>query len=79
MDTSNSLLISLFEGESVRLAAPVPEKDAEALARWSRDAAYGRLLDTKPARPWLARNVQEEMSRWDCLYIDILKSEWERQ
>ena len=34
----------------MRLAAPSPE-DAPALARWSEDAEYQRLLDVRPVRP----------------------------
>ncbi len=55
----------LFTGKLIRLAAPVPEKDAEALARWSRDTEYWRLLDTDPVRPFLTKSVQEEMAKWE--------------
>ena len=41
---------SLFRGRLVRLAAPLPE-DAPALARWSEDAEYQRLLDIRAVRP----------------------------
>jgi len=41
----------LFHGELVRLAAPNPEADAEALSRWQRDAEFLRLLDSDAARP----------------------------
>jgi len=42
---------SLFHGQLVRLAAPNPETDAEALSRWQRDAEFLRLLDSDAARP----------------------------
>lgn len=41
----------LFHGELVRLAAPDPETDAEALTRWQRDAEFLRLLDSETALP----------------------------
>ncbi len=55
----------LFTGKLVRLAALEPEKDAEAFARWSRDAEYSRLSDAAPAHPFLAKSIQEEMSKWE--------------
>jgi RimJ/RimL family protein N-acetyltransferase len=42
---------SLFQGHLVRLAAPNPEADAEAMSRWQRDAEFLRLLDSEAARP----------------------------
>jgi RimJ/RimL family protein N-acetyltransferase len=53
---------SLFIGERVRLAAPVPE-DAQFFARWNEDSEFMRQMDTDYARP---RNVQD--------YEEITKS-----
>jgi RimJ/RimL family protein N-acetyltransferase len=58
--------MNLFEGTLVRLTAADPGKDAEALARWSRDSEYQRLLDGDPAQPWSlarARALLEEPAR----------------
>ncbi|MCC7450706.1 MAG: GNAT family N-acetyltransferase [Anaerolineae bacterium] len=41
---------NLFTGKLVRLCAPHPD-DKDALARWSQDSEFGRLLDSDPARP----------------------------
>jgi len=62
----------LFTGELVRLAAPNPDTDAEALTRWSRDSEYGRLMDNRPAIPrsvgwtrdWLSRDVDDSRLRF---------------
>src|SRR5258708_20034354 len=40
----------LFVGKLVRLSAPRPE-DKDALAAWSNDAEYLRLLEDDPTRP----------------------------
>lgn len=55
---------SLLQGQLVRLAAQDPEKDAEALARWTFDSEYSRLLDSDPARPATARKQRENLERW---------------
>src|SRR5262245_54223576 len=41
---------SLFIGERLRLAPPMPE-DASIIARWSLDSHYLRLVEDDPARP----------------------------
>ena len=43
--------VQLFEGESIRLDALDPEKDAETLSRWTHDPEYLRLTSADPARP----------------------------
>lgn len=53
----------IFRGELVRLAARDPEADSGALARWSLDSEYLRLLDTDPARPRTARQCQDDAAR----------------
>ncbi len=56
----------LFAGKLVRLTAPRPE-DKEAMAKWSQDAEYLRLLNYDPARPraadFFTHNVEEEKKR----------------
>jgi len=52
--------IQLFTGELVRLAAPI-EADAETMAAWSRDSEFLTLLNDDPVRPWLARQVKEDL------------------
>lgn len=56
---------NLFTGTLVRLAAPNAATDAETLAQWSRDAEYLRLLDSTPARSWLAAETKEQMEKWE--------------
>jgi RimJ/RimL family protein N-acetyltransferase len=46
-----TMVLQLFEGERIRLAAFEPERDAEVFSRWTHDPEYLRLLDTDPARP----------------------------
>lgn len=41
---------NLYAGPLVRLAALDPDRDAEALARWSRDTEYRRWLDSDAVR-----------------------------
>ena len=53
----------LFTGALVHLAAPDPERGAEALARWSLDSEYHRLQDNNPARPLLSKRLREEMAQ----------------
>jgi RimJ/RimL family protein N-acetyltransferase len=56
----------LFTGKLVRLTAPRPE-DKDAMAKWSQDAEYLRLLNYDPARPRPAEfftwNNDEEKKR----------------
>ena len=54
---------NLFAGQLVRLAAPNPETNAEAIARWSLDTEYHRLGDDGLAYPESARKVRERMER----------------
>lgn len=51
----------LFEGERIRLTALDLEKDAEVVARWTHDPAYGRLTSSKPARPLSPLQVKKAM------------------
>ncbi|HLF27178.1 MAG TPA: GNAT family protein [Anaerolineae bacterium] len=53
----------LFIGERVRLAAFNPERDAEVVARWSRDSEYWRLITSDPSRPRLAARVKEDLAK----------------
>jgi RimJ/RimL family protein N-acetyltransferase len=56
----------LFQGELIRLAAPNPETDAEAMARWMHDSEYARLLDTAPARMRSAKYLKAEIEKsWE--------------
>ena len=52
---------TLFQGELIRLAAPNPETDAEALARWMHDSEYARLLDTAPAHMHSAKYLRADI------------------
>ena len=52
---------TLFHGELVRLVAPNPETDAEAAARWQRDAEFLRLVDSEPALPLSASQNKADM------------------
>jgi RimJ/RimL family protein N-acetyltransferase len=53
---------SLFHGQLVRLGAPDAKRDAELMARWSRDAEFWRLLDSDPARPVAAKQLQDQLA-----------------
>jgi RimJ/RimL family protein N-acetyltransferase len=53
----------IFRGELVRLAAINPDTDAEALARWSQDSEFDRLLNSEAALPFVAKRVTEEIER----------------
>ena len=53
---------ALLRGEQVRLAAPNPETDAEAVAAWSRDAEFQHLLETGVPRLWTARAVKADIA-----------------
>jgi len=55
---------NLLDGQLVRLVAANAEKDAEAMARWTRDAEYGRLLDTDPAMPRSPARAKEDIQKW---------------
>jgi RimJ/RimL family protein N-acetyltransferase len=52
---------SLFLGELVRLGAADAKRDAELIAKGSRDAEYSRLLDSDPARPVAAKVLEAEL------------------
>ena len=47
----------LYAGPLVRLAAIDADRDAAALARWTRDTEYRRLLDSDP----LAEHAQRRL------------------
>jgi RimJ/RimL family protein N-acetyltransferase len=55
MPEVSAFTASIFNGELLRLAAPLPE-DAAQFARWSQDDAYMRLLDDDPVRPQAPAN-----------------------
>ena len=57
------MLIDIFRGRLVRLAAQDPEHDGEAQARWSYNSEFLRLLDSDPARPRTAKYYQDEGAR----------------
>src|SRR3989304_3481066 len=59
-----------LQGELVRLVAPEPDRDAELLAKWSRDAEYLRLLDSDPARQWSVKKYKEWIEK------DLAKERW---
>ena len=42
---------SLYEGQLIRLGSIDHEKDPGIESKWTHDAEYLRLLDTRPARP----------------------------
>jgi RimJ/RimL family protein N-acetyltransferase len=52
---------SLFQGELVRLGAADAKRDAELIAKGSRDAEYSRLLDSDPARPLAVKALEAEL------------------
>jgi RimJ/RimL family protein N-acetyltransferase len=54
----------LFHGQLVRLTAADSEADAEAMARWSRDSEYLRLLDSDPAMPESAKQRKASIVEW---------------
>ena len=55
---------TLLQGELVRLVAANAEKDAELLARWSRDSEYARQLDSDPACPQSVKRAKEDVQKW---------------
>jgi RimJ/RimL family protein N-acetyltransferase len=57
----NGMNNSLFQGELVRLGASDAKRDAELMARWSRDAEYLRQMDSDPARPVATKPLQDEL------------------
>ncbi len=68
MTTANPL-----QGERLRLAAIDLDKDLPAIAAWSRDTEFLRLLQTNVARPWTV----PELRKWveDDLGVDEPKQE----
>lgn len=67
----------LFAGELVRLAAPDVDKNAESLARWTRDSEYMRLFGSDPIRPatpeTVKRYVVEELEN-DNLFLFFIRT-----
>ena len=57
--TNNSLLV----GQLVRLVAYDSERDAAAVAGWSRDTEYHRLGDNDPAYPRSVKMAREWLER----------------
>ena len=62
-----------LQGERLRLAAIDLDKDLPAIAAWSRDTEFLRLLQTNTARPWTVA----ELRKWveDDLGVDEPKQE----
>lgn len=54
----------LFHGQLVRLVAANSETDAEAMARWSRNSEYHRLLDSEAFIPRTAKQAKEGIAEW---------------
>lgn len=54
---------NLYAGPLVRLAAVDADRDTAALARWTRDTEYRRLLDSDPARYESAAQVKEGIEK----------------
>jgi RimJ/RimL family protein N-acetyltransferase len=59
---------NVLHGERVRLAAVDLDQDLPAIAAWSRDSEFLRLLQTNVARPWTV----PELRKWveDDLGVD---------
>jgi len=64
MNEEHPMTPPLLHGALVRLAAANAEKDAETMARWSRDSEYARLLDTDPATPRSTPQTKESIQKW---------------
>jgi RimJ/RimL family protein N-acetyltransferase len=66
---------SLFQGELVRLGAADAKRDAEYIAKASREAEYSRLLDSDPAVPTsvkaLEAELEEELEEQDSITFVI--------
>jgi len=62
---------SLYEGKLIRLGPINYEKDPAIESRWTHDAEYLRLLDTKPARPV---SPAEMKKRYEALEKEIEES-----
>ena len=50
----------LFHGDLVYLVEGSAEADAPLMAQWSRDSEFNRLLDSAPAHPTVASQLQKE-------------------
>ncbi|MBI5652037.1 MAG: GNAT family N-acetyltransferase [Chloroflexi bacterium] len=57
-------MVNLLHGQLVRLVAANADKDAETMARWSRDSEFGRLLDTDPIMPSSPAQSKEDIRKW---------------
>lgn len=58
-----------FAGKLVRLVVYEPDKDTEAMARWSQNSEYQQLLDSGPARLYSPKAMKEWMEKHaDGLY-----------
>ena len=53
--------MSLLTGQLIHLCAVDPDRDAEIIARWSRDSQFWRLAHTEPAYPELARQRKQRI------------------
>lgn len=58
---------SLFIGEKICLAPIQPDKDAEIESKWTQDAGYLRMLNTKPAMPL---SVYQLKKRYEAIEKD---------
>jgi RimJ/RimL family protein N-acetyltransferase len=57
-------MMALLQSQRVRLVAPNPETDGEALARWSRDSEFLRLFDSRPAQPEAVKQFTQHLKDW---------------
>lgn len=78
------MVLQLFEGEKIRLAALDLDKDAPVMSKWTHDPEFLRMLDTDPARPLSPFHVKkrlEEMEKeagHDWYYFTIRTREDDR-
>ncbi|MCL4561324.1 MAG: GNAT family N-acetyltransferase [Chloroflexi bacterium] len=54
---------SLLYGDHIRLAAINAERDAEAIARWTHDSEYWRLLTSEPLRPQSQQRIKDDLEK----------------
>ena len=60
----------------MRLVAPNPDTDAGAVARWTRDSEYWRLLESGPANPWSMKKTKDELGEdpKDNFFLFLLRT-----
>lgn len=52
-------MATLLTGKLIRLSAVDPEEFCKALAHWSLDSEYDRLLSSNPARPYSTKAIKD--------------------